>query len=33
MWLNEAEERNKEGKTKLGTVLVRGDNILFVSPE
>lgn len=33
MWLNEAEERNKETKTKLGTVLVRGDNILFVSPE
>lgn len=33
MWLNEAEERNKEGTTKLGTVLVRGDNILFVSPE
>lgn len=33
MWLNEAEERTKDGKTKLGTVLVRGDNILFVSPE
>jgi small nuclear ribonucleoprotein len=33
MWLNEAEERNKEGVTKLGTVLVRGDNILYVSPE
>ncbi len=33
MWLNDAEERNKEVVTKLGTVLVRGDNILFVSPE
>lgn len=33
MWLNDAEERSKDGVTKLGTVLVRGDNILFVSPE
>jgi small nuclear ribonucleoprotein len=33
MWLNDAEERTKDGVTKLGTVLVRGDNILFVSPE
>ncbi|MCD6093033.1 MAG: small nuclear ribonucleoprotein [Candidatus Aenigmarchaeota archaeon] len=33
MWLNEAEQLTNSEKTKLGTVLVRGDNILFVSPE
>ncbi|MBI5397857.1 small nuclear ribonucleoprotein [Candidatus Woesearchaeota archaeon] len=33
MWLEHAELVDSEGKTKLGTVLVRGDNILYVSPE
>jgi len=33
MWLEDAEEATEEKKTKLGTVLVRGDNIIYVSPE
>jgi small nuclear ribonucleoprotein len=32
MWLEDAELKSEEKSTKLGTVLVRGDNILFVSP-
>ena len=33
MWLEQAEAISDEQKTKLGTILVRGDNILYVSPE
>ena len=33
MWLENAEQITEDKKTKLGTILVRGDNILFVSPE
>jgi len=33
MWLEDAEQITDEKKTKLGTILVRGDNILYVSPE
>ena len=33
MWLDNAEQTTEDKKTRLGTVLVRGDNILFVSPE
>jgi len=33
MWLEEAELITEESKTILGTTLVRGDNILYVSPE
>ncbi|MBI5347060.1 MAG: hypothetical protein HZB66_00430 [Candidatus Aenigmarchaeota archaeon] len=33
MWLEDAEQIEEDKKTKLGTILVRGDNILFVSPE
>ncbi|MEM7826871.1 MAG: LSm family protein [Candidatus Aenigmatarchaeota archaeon] len=33
MWLNDAEQITNKEKTTLGTVLVRGDNILFASPE
>ncbi|MBI5061222.1 MAG: hypothetical protein HZB67_02830 [Candidatus Aenigmarchaeota archaeon] len=33
MWLESAEQISEEGTVKLGTVLVRGDNILYVSPE
>lgn len=33
MWLEHAEQITEDNKTKLGTILVRGDNILYVSPE
>ncbi|MBI2970975.1 MAG: small nuclear ribonucleoprotein [Candidatus Aenigmarchaeota archaeon] len=33
MWLENAEQISDEKKTMLGTVLVRGDNIIYVSPE
>ena len=33
MWLENAERVTDEDKIKLGTILVRGDNILYVSPE
>jgi small nuclear ribonucleoprotein len=33
MWLEAAELISDDQKTKLGTTLVRGDNILYVSPE
>jgi small nuclear ribonucleoprotein len=33
MWLEEAELDNKESKMKFGKLLVRGDNIVLVSPE
>lgn len=32
LWLEDAEKRNSDKTTKLGTVVVRGDNILLVSP-
>ncbi len=32
MWLEDAEQTDEDEKVKLGTVLVRGDNILYVSP-
>ena len=32
MWLEEAEQSDENENVKLGTVLVRGDNILYVSP-
>lgn len=33
LWL-EGTEKNEDGKTtKFGTVVIRGDNVLFVSPE
>lgn len=33
LWLEDAE-KNENGKTtKFGTVVIRGDNVLFVSPE
>ncbi|MAH43268.1 small nuclear ribonucleoprotein [archaeon] len=32
MWLEEAEQSDEGENVKLGTVLVRGDNILYVSP-
>lgn len=33
MWLNDAEIMDKEKKTKFGKILVRGDNVIFASPE
>ena len=33
MWLENAEQISDDKKTMLGTVLVRGDNIIYVSPE
>ena len=33
MWLESADKTFNDKTTKLGTVLVRGDNILYVSPE
>jgi small nuclear ribonucleoprotein len=33
LWLENAERRNDSKTVKLGTVVVRGDNILLASPE
>ena len=32
LWLDEAEVSRSEEKIKLGTVLVRGDTIVYASP-
>ena len=32
IWLDDANFQGKENELKLGTVLVRGDNIIFISP-
>jgi len=32
MWLEEAEEQKDDKTVKLGSVLVRGDTIIFASP-
>jgi len=33
MWLEDAEQITETEKIKLGTVLVRGDNVLYVAPQ
>jgi small nuclear ribonucleoprotein len=33
LWLEDAEKTNGEKTVKLGTAILRGDNILIVSPE
>ncbi len=33
MWLEEAAMDGDEAKTQYGTILVRGDNVVVVSPE
>lgn len=33
MWLEEATVEHDDAKTQYGTLLVRGDNIVVVSPE
>jgi len=32
LWLDEAEVKREENKVRLGTILVRGDTILYASP-
>lgn len=32
LWIDEAEIQNNENKIKLGTILVRGDTIVYASP-
>lgn len=32
LWLEEAEERRDDKTLKLGTVLLRGDTIIYISP-
>ena len=32
LWIDEAEINNKESKMRVGTVLVRGDTIVYASP-
>lgn len=32
LWLDEAEVSKSENKVRLGTVLVRGDTIVYASP-
>jgi len=32
LWLEEAEERKDDKQIKLGTVLIRGDTIIYISP-
>lgn len=32
LWLEEAEVQKSENKIRLGTVLVRGDTIVYASP-
>ena len=32
LWIDEAEIRSKENTLKVGTVLVRGDTIVYASP-
>lgn len=33
LWLEDSERINSNKTTKLGTIVIRGDNILFISPE
>ncbi|MFB6190057.1 MAG: LSm family protein [Candidatus Nanohaloarchaea archaeon] len=33
MWLEDASRKDEEGKTDYGKLLVRGDNVIVVSPE
>jgi len=33
MWLDDAEQIRGDEKIKLGTILIRGDNVLYVAPE
>ena len=33
MWIDDAEEISENERVKLGTVLIRGDTVLYASPE
>ncbi|AOV95236.1 hypothetical protein AQV86_04950 [Nanohaloarchaea archaeon SG9] len=33
IWLNDASVKTEDGQTDYGKLFVRGDNVLFVSPE
>lgn len=33
MWLEDASVTNEEGQTDYGKLLIRGDNVIHVSPE
>ena len=33
IWLNNATVKTEDGSTQYGKLFVRGDNVLFVSPE
>ncbi len=33
VWLEDAEEKKNDTQTKLGSLLVRGDTIILISPE
>ncbi len=32
LWIDEAEIKGKDNKMRLGTILVRGDTIVYASP-
>jgi len=32
LWLEEAEQRKDDTQIKLGTALIRGDTIIYISP-
>lgn len=32
MWIDDAEIQRNEGRTKIGTILIRGDMIVYASP-
>jgi small nuclear ribonucleoprotein len=32
VWIESAEERKDDKQVKLGTVLIRGDTIIYISP-
>ncbi len=33
LWLDNAEIQTKENKMRMGTILIRGDTIVYASPE
>lgn len=32
MWLEDAESEIEDGREKLGSIFIRGDNVLYVAP-
>ena len=33
LWLDEADLIEGDNRKKIGTILIRGDNVLFIAPE